>query len=206
MPGSDLLAIARLSLAIVVSGAFAAPSAGQLPSAGRTTAVSSSMPTQVISPAVVATWVTEGSAGESDRLQLLVLWRGTPGWFLRPGGSSVYGGQSAGRYQQTITQGGFKFTLEYDSSKRVAVVNGKTIDLQDDNVVLVDDVDAAAGPRVTDTMRVDYRMPRSAGQIGLVLRASPEIMSFLRCDAKAPDGRGQAFLERLCLQNIGVDR
>ena len=111
-----------------------------------------------------------------------------------------------GRYQQTITQGGFKFTLEYDSSKRVAVVNGKTIDLQDDNVVLVDDVDAAAGPRVTDTMRVDYRMPRSAGQIGLVLRASPEIMSFLRCDAKAPDGRGQAFLERLCLQNIGVDR
>jgi hypothetical protein len=116
------------------------------------------------------------------------------------------GGQSTGRYHQTITQGGLTFTLEYDSSTRVAIVDGKTIKMAESNVVFVDDVDSSAGPRVTGTMSIESRMPGSAGQIGMVLRLSPEIMSFLRCDAKAPDGRGQAFLGRLCLQNIGADR
>ena len=166
----------------------------------------SSMPTRIISPAVVASWITERSVGGSERLRLLVLWRGTPGWFLRPGGSNVSGGQSAGRYHQTITQGGLTFTLEYDSSKQVAIVDGKTLHVGDRNVIFVDDVDSPTGPHIKGTMSIESRMPGSAGQIGLVLRHSSEIMSFLRCDAGAPDGRGRAYLERLCLQNIGVAR
>jgi len=55
-------------------------------------------------------------------------------------------------------------------------------------------------------MSIPRAMPGSAGQIGLVLRTSPEIMSFLRCDATTTDSRKQIALERLCLQNIGIDR
>lgn len=163
------------------------------------------MPTQIISPAVVVTWLTERSDG-SERLRLLVLWRGTPGWFLRPGDSSVSGSESAGRYHQTITQGGLTFTLDYDPARRVAVVDGESVDLGDRNVVFADDADSPGGPRVIGTMRVESQMPGSAGQIGLVLRRSPEIMGFLRCDAPAAEGRAQAFLARLCLENIGTNR
>jgi len=53
-------------------------------------------------------------------------------------------------------------------------------------------------------MRIESRMPGSAGQIGLLLRDSPEIKTFLRCDATSPDGLGKEFLERMCLQNLGV--
>jgi hypothetical protein len=98
------------------------------------------------------------------------------------------------------------FTLEYDASKKVAVVDGETINMAQANVVLVDDVDSPSGPRVSGTMMIESRMPGSAGQIGLVLRGSPEIMAFLRCDAEAADGRAQAVLQRMCLHNIGIDR
>jgi hypothetical protein len=87
-----------------------------------------------------------------------------------------------------------------------ATIQGKQVTLAKDNVVFVDDVDVPDGPRVTGTMSVDRVMPGSAGQIGLVLKKSREIMSFLRCDATLPGVPGRAMLEGLCLQNIGVAR
>ena len=163
-----------------------------------------SSPTSVISPVVEASWFTSRRDGV-EQLDLLVLWRGTPGWFLRAGGSGGGGGDGpGGPYQTWIVRGALKLTLDFDPSKRIAIVQGTSLDLADDNVVFMDDVDSPTGPRVVTTMRVPRAMPGSAGQIGLVLRESSEIMSFLRCDAKPQDGRGQALLERLCLQNIGI--
>lgn len=185
----DLPSVVRLGLAIVASlHSLAAQSLAPV----KPSPLAGSM--QMMSPAVVASWVTERPAGDSEHLRLLVLWRGTPGWFLRPGGSSVTGQQAAGRYQQTVVQGGVTFTLEYDSPTRTAIVDGKAVKVEDRNVVFVDDVDSAAGPRVTGTMRIESRMPGSAGQIGLLLRDSPEIKTFLRCDATSPDGLGKGFL------------
>jgi hypothetical protein len=159
----------------------------------------------MMSPVVVATWIAERQEGGSEQLQLLVLWRGAVGWFFK-GGGLVSGGGSAGRYNTTIVYGGVRLTLDFDPSTRVATVQGTTLELGADNVVFVDDVDSPKGPRVTGTKRVERAMPGSAGQIGLVLRTSPEIMSFLRCDSTPPGARGQAFLEQLCLQNIGVSK
>jgi len=158
----------------------------------------------MISPVVVANWFVERQADGSEWLQLLVLWRGSVGWFLRPGESSVSGGGLGGRSQTTMTYAGLRFTLDFDSAKRIAIVQGNTIELAEDNVVFVDDADSATGPRVTRRMRVEQIRPWSAPQIGLVLRASPEILSFLRCDATLPGSPWQGFLEQLCLQNIGV--
>lgn len=90
-------------------------------------------------------------------------------------------------------------------SKRIAVIQGKTIDIADDNVVFMDDVDSAAGPRVARTMSLPRAMPGSAGELAIVLGTSPEIMAFLGCDARPPDAAGQRFVERLCLVNIGKD-
>jgi hypothetical protein len=166
--------------------------------------------TQWMSPAVVATWITEQEAGAPVQLQMLILWRGTPGWFLRAGGSSSEGtGSIQGNhriYRDTIVQGGVRLAFEYDSRTRVATVQGQEVDLHEDNVVLVDDVDAPGGARVSGTLRIARPMPGSAGQIGLVLRMSPEIMAYLRCDATVPEGPARAHVERLCLQNIGLAR
>ena len=132
----------------------------------------------------------EGGAA-SATLELLVLWRGTPGWFLRPvfdagsvtfeGGSAVEvpdgsvsfedravyprfgpdaprpdqgGGAPAGRRlgsMVTIRQGGVLLELRFDPQSAVAYVQEQPIRLNGDNVVLVDDVDGPAGPRVVGT-------------------------------------------------------
>jgi hypothetical protein len=177
--------------------------AGQSSGQSTVTMESRSSTTSVISPVVMATWFAERRDG-TTQLDLLVLWRGPPGWFTQPGGSGGRGGGSSRPQSAWITHGALTLTVEFDPSERVAVVQGQRLDLGDDNVVLVDDVHSPTGPRVTGTLRAPRAMPGSAGQIGLVLRESPEVVSFLRCDARRADGRGQAYLERLCLQNLGI--
>jgi hypothetical protein len=160
----------------------------------------------VISPAVEVSVITEREADGVDQLELLVLWRGAAGWFLRPGSLTSNRTTAAGHSYLTIRRGDLQLTLEYDRATRVVTIQGKPVTLAADNVVFVDDVDAPDGPRVTGTMRVARAMPGSAGQIGLVLKESREMMSFLRCDAPLPDVPARVMLERLCLQNIGIAR
>lgn len=166
-----------------------------------TQAVSRSTPTRNVSPVAQATWFAVGRDAV-DELELLVLWRGTPGRFMQSGGTG--GGNRGWRHDVWITRGPIRLTLEFDSAERVATVQGQRVELGDDNVVFVDDVDSADGPRVTGTMRIPSALPGPAGQIGVVLRASPAIVSFLRCDARRADGRGDAYLVQLCPQVLGV--
>jgi len=73
-----------LTAALVVAGPFS--------NQGRAATGSWSSPTSIISPEVMATWFTTRAANGVEQLELLVLWRGMPGWFLDPGGSGGSGG------------------------------------------------------------------------------------------------------------------
>ena len=160
--------------------------------------------TMMLSPAVVATWFTDQPAGRPVQLRLLVLWRGTPGWFLAGGGEIRGSTDRSGLQHETINYGNVRLTLSFDAATRVVSIQDRHFALNDDNVVFVDDVDTVAGPRVTSTMLLGPAMPGSAGQLGEMLAPSRRIVEFLRCEAKAPTGRGQSMLDRMCLQNIGI--
>src|SRR5215472_6673777 len=41
--------------------------------------------TAIMSPTVVASWYAQQEADGSNRLQLVVLWRGNPAWWRQPG-------------------------------------------------------------------------------------------------------------------------
>jgi hypothetical protein len=62
--------------------------------------------------------------------------------------------------------------------------------------------DCLLGWRDAETSGIDGSTA-SAGQIGLVLRESAEVLAYLQCDARSPDARLQRRLETLCLQNLG---
>lgn len=158
----------------------------------------------MLSPAVVATWFTDQPAGLPVQLRLLVLWRGAPGWFLSGGGEIRGATDRSGVRHETVNYGNVRLTVSFDAATRVVSIHDKGFALKDDNVVFVDDVDTAAGPRVASTMLLGPTMPGSAGQLGEMLAPSPRIIEFLRCDAKAPNGLGQSMLDRMCLQNIGI--
>lgn len=161
--------------------------------------------TRVLSPTVQVTWATERATDGVEQLRLLVLWRGTPGWFVT-GGGTHFSSSSTGASIVTITRGDVQLHLEYDSLTRIAVFNDRRIDTRETNVLLVDHVDAPTGAQLVGTTHVGPAMPGSALQLGPMLQMSPEVMTFLQCDATSSDASKQRAIENLCLQTIGAAR
>jgi hypothetical protein len=164
---------------------------------------SSSESNTMISPTVFATWVTERVGNNPEQLRLLVLWRGTPGWYFAPG-SRIGGPSTGGRTHLTIEYGDVHLTLDYGAGDAVAI-NSREMHLGTDNVVYVDDVDAPAGAHVVRTSRIPSKMPGSAGQIGLAIRDVPDVVAYLQCDARASDAQRQMMIENVaaCVVSLG---
>ena len=157
----------------------------------------------MISPTVFASWVTERVGNGPVQLRVLVLWRGTPGWFF-VGAGRVASSSDGTRTHLTIEYGDVRLKLSHGAGGTVGI-NGREVHLGTDNVVYVDDVDALAGARVVRTSRIPSALPGSAGQIGLAIRDVPEIVAYLRCDAAASDARRQMMIEHAaaCTVTLG---
>src|SRR5262245_60153417 len=133
---------------------------------------------RVLSPAVVGSWFTHRETSGSYGLDLLVLWRGSPGWPLRGGGHGSSGGGEGmtGRRGMTIRYGTLSFHAALVPGAGLCQIEGKDVPLGDHNVVLVDDVDEAAGPRIVKTLRIDPSIPEPT-RIELAIRRSPELVA-----------------------------
>src|SRR5215203_1802292 len=116
-----------------------------IPGDARAQTTSSSRP---VSATVISTYVARG--GE---LTLLVLWRGSPGWYSGGGGnsSSGGGGGSAGGREVgsfSMTFGRRTLAIDFDYTARIARLLEQEVSLADTNVVLVDEVDGPSGARI----------------------------------------------------------
>jgi hypothetical protein len=151
-----------------------------------------------LSATVIGTYVARG--GE---LALLVLWRGSPGWYSRGGGnsSSGGGGSSAGREvgSFSLTYGGRTLSIDFNYTARSARLLEQEISLADTNVVLVDDVDGPSGAHIVSRLWVDPKLPEtdSSGPRTIeddpaitAIRRAPEAGAFLQCDVPLPMATG----------------
>jgi len=159
--------------------------------------------TAPVSPSVMATEMSDVDAAGRGTLQLLILWRGSPGWF-RQGGGSGGGGSMGGPHptirSEWISQGGVNLTVRFDPAARKVWIQDEEIVLDDANVVLVDGVDSPAGPEVVRTLRIDPEYETTmvpapyGGSMGrgrqmrpqptpaqTFIRRSPELVEFLQC-------------------------
>jgi hypothetical protein len=158
----------------------------------------------ILSAAVAGGWLTHVDGNGAGVLDLLVLWRGSPGW---PLGQSSGGGSSGGapfstRRGMTVRYGGRSFYAAFDTSPRSYQIENEIKPLGDANVVFVDDVDSAGGLRVVKTLRVDPSIPDRT-RIDLVIARSPELIAYLRCDTKLPDAQQQMMMDMLCARYRG---
>lgn len=154
-----------------------------------------------ISPVAVVTWRTTASADGTSAFDLIVLWRGNPGWFASGSGRAVQSGSTGALFRTTASFGGLELEIRFEPKSRVAWIQGRRIALGDANVILVDHVDSADGPRVVGTRRVPSQVPPgSRSSVGMVLGQSPEVVSFLQCDAGTAPSNKSPDLAALCLQ------
>ena len=154
-----------------------------------------------VSPTVVASWHTRG-----DKLTMLVLWRGTPGWFWRVSGHGGGGGGNGRQEFQQLRYGERTFKIDYDFGKDTAIVEGRELSLGDTNVVMIDFVDSAGGPTIVGTKYVDpaLSVPRDDGLV--IIAREPDLYPFLQCDLSLPPSSGpvaqmqQALITAVCGQ------
>lgn len=165
-----------------------------------------------LSSSVSATFTAHGPPPNGPwTLELLVLWRGSPGWWQTPGiGSSTSVDSPIGGQRRLVTQsvsvGGRALELQFDPQTREARLQTQVVALGENNVLLVDDVDGATGARIVGSVQVEPVFEQSANGVDALVRQSPELLDFLRCDAAMADPNMQAMMARRCAQirdNIG---
>ena len=160
--------------------------------------------TRPLSATVIGTFVTR-----NGELTLIVLWRGSPGWFERGGsGSGAGGGGSsvAGRDvgSEWFSYGGKSFSIDFDYTAGIARLLEQEIRLSETNVVLLDDVDSVSGAQIVGRRWVDPKLPErpvldptaSAADQSLAMIASdpllvairrdPALGAYLQCDVPVP--------------------
>jgi hypothetical protein len=156
-----------------------------------------------VSASVVVTTIWHTEADGTSTLDVAVFWRGTPGWFTAgdPGGQSG-GGTSTGRPDgrrgpetHFIGITGLRLEVQFDPETGRVRIQDQSLSSESGNVILVDEVDSAAGPRIVETMRVEPRFPGRFVDINTVVRRHPALFPFLRCDARFPDQPQHAPIE-----------
>ena len=166
---------------------------------------------RVASPAVVASWVSHHNDADGSTTTLLVLWRGSPGWFSKGsrsgsgaggGSGSGFGGSASYAYEY-VSQGGLTFMMEFDYDKRIVKILDQEISLKETNVVLVDFVDSASGPTIVAYRWVDPAPPEPpspSDPIAATIKRTPELFEYLRCDLTLSDPAMTAMMSIICGQ------
>jgi hypothetical protein len=203
-----LLASTLVCAGLIVCPSHALGQARQFISGGRGSSMS-----KIASPVVVASWREREGYADGDTTTLLVLWRGTPGWFMAGGrgtssGSSGGGGGGGSGFSYSheyMTYGGHTFDIEFNDEKKTVRLLNQEISLKDTNVVLVDFVDSTGGPTIVGYRWVAPGSPAPpvvdgafADPVAGVIMRSPELYEYLRCDLKVDDPLMNAMMPMVC--------
>jgi hypothetical protein len=146
----------------------------------------------IVSSTVVATFC--GHRLDSDEmLDLLILWRGNPGWFQRResgsaggGGSSQFGAGTKGHVSQYSMYGDVTISFDADFDANVVKVGDMLVPLNGVNTVLVDGIDEPERRRISATRWTEPRLPL-LGDLNVVLvQRSRELLDYLRCEIPMP--------------------
>jgi hypothetical protein len=147
---------------------------------------------RAVSASVVAMLEAHETGKDMQHLDLLVLWRGTPGWHMKGNGHDLTGGSggSSGGHKweyQQASYAGLTLTVETDITANTAKILDLTISLSGTNVVFVDDADSRTGPRIVETRWIEPTISGNGDLAVLIFKQSPELRDFLRCEIGLPD-------------------
>jgi len=156
-----------------------------------------------VSASVVVTTIWHNEADGTSTLDLAVFWRGAPRWSTagdpgRQSGGGTSIGPTDGRpgpLTHFIGVDGLRLEVQLDPGTGSVRIQDQSTSLQSGNVILVDEVDGAAGPRIVETMHVEPRSPGGLFDIEAAVRRHPALFAFLRCDARFPDQPQHAPIE-----------
>jgi hypothetical protein len=148
--------------------------------------------TQFMSLTVVATACTHGANGQRV-LDLLVMWRGAPGWYQR----NENGGQmkdvvrdfargEPGRVAQFRTYSDITVGFDAHFDDQTVTIDGVGVSLISHNAIVVDDVDLPHARRIIKALRVEPALPERGETLFTIARRSREVRDSLQCEIHVP--------------------
>jgi hypothetical protein len=146
----------------------------------------------IVSSTVVATFCGHRQ-GANEMLDLLMVWRGAPGWFHnRPfgsvggGGFNWFGAGTKGHVGMHQTYGNVTINFEVDFDANNLTIGDRTVALGRMNTILVDNVDRSGVHQISAMRWTEPRLPLG-GEVNVVLvQRSGELLSELQCDIPMP--------------------
>jgi len=137
--------------------------------------------TQPVSEAALATTISE----DGVTLDLLIVWKGAPGWFHQMPRAESAGG-SGRTYHESLTYGNLQLDVQFNFATRVAQIMGHRVALGTDNVVLVDGVDVQGRSRIAGTLTIEATLSDSHPDVTPLIARSSQIANYVDCGAKPP--------------------
>jgi hypothetical protein len=146
----------------------------------------------IVSSTVVATFC--GHRLDNDEiLDLLILWRGNPGWFQRReggrvggGGSRQFGAGTKGHVSQYSMYGDVTISFDADFDANIVKIGEVPVPLNGVNTVLVDDIDEPGARRISATRWTEPRLPLIGDMNLILVQRSRELLDYLRCEIPMP--------------------
>ena len=132
----------------------------------------------------------------------MVLWRGSHHWFLKGASHGASAGGQGGVVSASLQFGGKTLDLTFDKPRRQLSIQGKSQPILDDsNVVLVDETDAASGPRVVKMLSIPAEartVEPMRSSLAPFFKRSKELISFLQCDPEEGATPATPFARIVC--------
>jgi hypothetical protein len=148
--------------------------------------------TNIVSSTVAATYCSHRSGGD-EMLDLMILWRGTPGWFQRSAGMGGGGAggditryTTKGRINRWFTYGDVTLGFDADFDANTVKIGDELLSLESVNAVLVDGVDGTGVRRSRAARWIEPRLPLAPDMNVVVIQRSRELRDYLRCDIPMP--------------------
>ena len=142
---------------------------------------------EIVSSTVITT-ICGHPAGDREALDLFIIWRGTPGWFLKR--EDVLGSRDVvrdfatgkdGRVAQYRTYANVTVGFDADFGARTVRIDGDTFSLTHNNTIVVDQVDTPHLRRVASTFRVETTLPSSANPSLVLARQWARVRAAFQC-------------------------
>jgi hypothetical protein len=152
---------------------------------------SASCQSSIVSATVVATFCGHRQDA-NEMLDLLIVWRGSPGWFQNRhfggggGGFNKFGGGTRGYVAMHQAYGDVTISFDADFDANTVTIGDQTVALGGMNTIVVDKVDRPGVHQISATRRTAPRLPLG-GDVNLILvRRSRDLLHDLQCDIPMP--------------------
>lgn len=139
----------------------------------------------IVSSTVVAAHCSHRE-GDNELVDLLIAWRGQPGWFgdgaSGGGGTRRFGAGTKGRVSQSAIYNDVTLAFDADFDAGAVTISDLTVRLKGLNVILIDQVERADTKPRPATLWIEPRLPLGKDVNLLMTLRSPALRKFLRCE------------------------